>query len=103
MASLEYGQQTEEQVCQAIEAAVCRGLADERKEEERQHFEEYQYPTRDLTEQQYKDKLEANKKVNQSVLQKHFEDLGKHYANLADYDPYIDRQKPEGGTTDTKK
>ena len=74
MASLEYGQQTEEEVCQAIEAKVCEGLSNDKEK-----------------------LLDAN-----SQLRQHFEDLGKHYASLADYDSLHEFDDEDNYDTNTK-
>jgi hypothetical protein len=87
MASLQYGQQTEEEVCRAIEAEVCEGLFHDREQSEREHHESML-------------QKEENRQEDESVLQQHFADLAKHYADMVTFDPYVDRQEPEDTTNE---
>jgi hypothetical protein len=77
MASLEYGQQTEDEVCRAIEAEVCDGIFHDRQQQEKEHQE---------TTMQEEEKQSVDK-----------------FKKYPDFDPYVDYYKPEGATTDTKK
>ena len=84
MAALRGGTKTEEEVCKAIEDEVCEGIFHERDLSELARCEEHM----------------LKREVEKSDLRIQFEALGKHYADMVTFDPYVDRQEPEDTTNE---